>query len=530
MNTNYFSLNRIGEKCTLILSILLLLPTVFYAQCDQPINIDMVSLTPTTARFTWEAPVTGATSFEYIITTGGSPGSPTGSTFGNSITVPVTAGLEHRFYVRSRCVSNTSSGWHLGAIFTPMTVGNGCANAEYGLHPAANYTPSCTGNPEVIVSDAFAGEYCYINVIANRRYTFGSSNPTDYATISNSNLSGIITKGTVPVVWDSGSFSGVVRYYLNSNGNCGTQQVNRSRLITCGIVPSGCDAPVNIYTSSITSTSVIIHWAFSNINTYHPTNYYISTSSATPTINTTPTGGVTSGSYEKTATGLIPNTTYYYWMRSNCSPNLGEWVFCGSFTTQSTVVSGCTGALYGQEPDNVFTPVCSGSPETISTNTWAGTYSNINILPNKTYTFTSSVATDYFTVRDEITSVAYASGTTPLVWSSGANTTQLKVFLHSNSSCGSQNVNRTLKITCQNSVANCGAPSAYSISSITGTSANISWVAASPAPSNGYQYYYSTVNTAPTAGTIPSGSTTAASLNLTEIGRASCRERVSSPV
>lgn len=515
MKKNYVTIVRILSDCKayIMLFALLLAPAVFYGQCDQPININQVSLTPTTASFTWNAPATGATSYEYIITTGGSPGSPSGSTFGNSITVPVIAGLQHRFYVRSRCASNTSSAWHLGAIFTPMASGNGCASAPYGLHPAANFTPACTGNPEVVVNDAFAGEYSYINVIANRRYTFGSSNPTDHATIANANLSGIITHGTVPVVWDSGSFSGEIRYYLNSNGSCGTQQVERTRLVTCGVVPSDCDAPVNMYTHSITSTGATIHWAFTS--TYHPTNYYISTSSATPAINVTPSGGVTSGSYEKVITNLQPNTTYYYWMRSNCSPNLSDWVLGGSFTTQATVVTGCTGALYGQEPSTPFTPACSGSPEIISTSMWAGQYSNINILPNKIYTFTSSVATDFITVRDEITSVAYASGTTPLVWSSGANTTQLKVFIHTNSSCGSLNVNRTFRITCQNAVASCAAPSSLTVSAITGSSANIGWVAASPAPSNGYQYYYSTSGTAPVAGTTPSGTTTAVSLNLT---------------
>lgn len=494
---------------------LFLTTTQMHAQCDQPININMVSLTPTTASFTWNPPTTGATGYDYIITTGSSPNSPTGSTALVSVTVPVTAGLQHRFYVRSKCGSNLTSGWHLGAIFTPMATGNGCASAPYGLHPTANFTPSCTGNPEVIVNDAFAGEYCNINIIANRRYTFGSSNSTDYATIGNVNLTGIITHGTVPLVWDSGSFSGVVRYYLNTNGSCGTQQVDRSRLITCGVVPSSCDAPINMYTYSITSTGAIIHWAFSS--TYHPTNYYISTNNTTPTINTTPTGGVTSGSYESAVTNLQPNTTYYYWMRSNCSPNLSDWVLGGTFTTQATVVTGCTGALYGQEPSTTFTPACSGSPEIISTSMWAGQYSNINILPNKTYTFTSSVATDFFTVRDELTSVAYASGTSPLVWSSGANTTELKVFLNTNSTCGFQNVSRTFRITCQNAVAGCAAPASLTVSAITGSSANISWVAANPSPSNGYQYYYSTSNTTPTASTTPSGTTTAVSLNLTAL-------------
>jgi len=55
----------------------------------------------------------------------------------------------------------------------------------------------------------------------------------------------------------------------------------------------------------------------------------------------------------------------------------------------------------------------------------------------------------------------------------------------------------------------CSAPSALTSSNITSTTATISWTAASPAPASGYQYFYSTSATAPTAGTTPSGSTAA---------------------
>lgn len=55
----------------------------------------------------------------------------------------------------------------------------------------------------------------------------------------------------------------------------------------------------------------------------------------------------------------------------------------------------------------------------------------------------------------------------------------------------------------------CAVPSALTSSGVTNTSATISWSAASPAPASGYEYYYSTSATAPTAGTTPSGTTAA---------------------
>lgn len=524
MTTNYFSFMRIGKKSSGMLLIFLMTSTFFHAQCNRPTNIQKTSLTPDSVSFSWSPPASGSSvmNYDYYVTNDLINYPPIGAESNYQTTgltsatwTGLTSNFTYRIFVRTRCDFTTVSQWQSAGNFTTLAPNSGCANGPYGLNPTNTFVPSCTGSAEVINTDAWAGEYADIQVVPNRQYIFDSSRNTDYVTLTNSGVDAVVAHGAVPFTWNSGTFNGVIRYFLNSNSNCGIQQVERTRSVTCGVVPSSCEAPTTIYTNSITSTGAILYWAFSNINIYYPTQYYISTSSTTPTVNTNPSGGVTSGSYQIAITGLTPNTTYYYWMRSSCNPNLSNWVSGGSFTTQATVVSGCTGALYGQEPATTFTPACSGSPENISTSMWAGQYSNINILPNKTYTFSSSVATDFITVRDEITSVAYASGTTPLVWSSGGNTTELKVFVHTNTSCGSQNVNRTFRITCQNAVASCSAPSALSIGSLTSTTANVSWVAANPAPSNGYQYYYSTNNTAPTAATTPSGNTTAVSLNLT---------------
>lgn len=64
----------------------------------------------------------------------------------------------------------------------------------------------------------------------------------------------------------------------------------------------------------------------------------------------------------------------------------------------------------------------------------------------------------------------------------------------------------------------CGVPTALQANAITNVTATIAWTASSPAPANGYEYYYNTTGTAPTATTTPSGATgagvTAAGLTL----------------
>lgn len=61
----------------------------------------------------------------------------------------------------------------------------------------------------------------------------------------------------------------------------------------------------------------------------------------------------------------------------------------------------------------------------------------------------------------------------------------------------------------------CIEPTAINASGITSSGATINWTAPSIVPGSGYEYYYSTSNTAPTAGTTPSGTsvTTSASLS-----------------
>ena len=55
----------------------------------------------------------------------------------------------------------------------------------------------------------------------------------------------------------------------------------------------------------------------------------------------------------------------------------------------------------------------------------------------------------------------------------------------------------------------CSAPTLLNSSSITTNSATISWTASVSVPTGGYQYYVATTNTAPTAGTTPTGTVAA---------------------
>ncbi len=61
----------------------------------------------------------------------------------------------------------------------------------------------------------------------------------------------------------------------------------------------------------------------------------------------------------------------------------------------------------------------------------------------------------------------------------------------------------------------CFSPTNVVQSTVTTTSATVSWSAPATAPANGYEYYYSTSSTAPTATTTPSGTTPAGVTSVT---------------
>ncbi|MFM2265649.1 MAG: hypothetical protein RLZ77_1069, partial [Bacteroidota bacterium] len=66
----------------------------------------------------------------------------------------------------------------------------------------------------------------------------------------------------------------------------------------------------------------------------------------------------------------------------------------------------------------------------------------------------------------------------------------------------------------------CTTPSALVVSSQNLSSATVSWTASTTTPANGYEYFYSTTNTAPTAGTTPSGAVAAGVTTATITGLA----------
>jgi hypothetical protein len=133
-------------------------------------------------------------------------------------------------------------------------------------------------------------------------------------------------------------------------------------------------------------------------------------------------------------------------MPTSCNTNLAGYGEAEDYTVDVTAITQClTGINF---PTSSITPIsCDGSMTTISNQSMTGQYFTVNVQSGQSYTFQSSISTDYFTASTDGGLTADYAGTSPFVWQS--NTTGLATFyLHSNINCGVDAQIRTTSLTC----------------------------------------------------------------------------------
>ena len=91
-----------------------------------------------------------------------------------------------------------------------------------------------------------------------------------------------------------------------------------------------CNGPLNLVASGITSSTVNISWTSTTPPPAMGYEYFISTSSSLPVTS----GTATTNTFNAITNGLLPQTTYYAFVRSNCNTlGFSEWTGPISFKT-----------------------------------------------------------------------------------------------------------------------------------------------------------------------------------------------------
>jgi hypothetical protein len=328
-----------------------------------------------------------------------------------------------------------------------MTAANpGCTNAtSIGTvaAPAPGLSATFTG--------INAGVYgTMTGAVAGQIYSASSTVATDYITIRQNSPGGaVVAVGTQPLAFVP-SVAGTYYYHLNTNAACGTQASARN-LVISAMAPA-CTNTAFYSAKPAPLPGASVNWTF-----FQPGEYAEITNAAagqvytaSSTITTyyftirqgTPGGAVIAAGFHPLAFVAPAAGSYFIHMNTNAA--------CGTSTTSTTsstmtvsASSACNSTTYGGS----FTAPAPGASATDFSN-YAGEYTEMdNTVAGSPYTVTSSIATDYITVRQgSNTGAVIATGTQPLAFTATVAGTYF-ILVHTSNTCGFQTTQRNITVT-----------------------------------------------------------------------------------
>ncbi|MFC6269527.1 fibronectin type III domain-containing protein [Frigoriflavimonas asaccharolytica] len=367
----------------------LIIPT-----CQVPTNLSVTAITAVSATLNWTAAVpVPANGYQYYVSTSNVP--PTATTVPTGTTTATTAPLTglspttiYYYWVRSACSTTSQSLWFPGGNFTtgqiPTTIPytqpftgpndwvfiNGTQNNKwvYG---------SATGNPanSIYISNDNGATNSYSTtssvVQAYRDFIVpaGSNLATffyDWKAVGESSFDYFrvwlvpvsftptagtqITAGTGRIqvggnlnqqaAWQTNfnptlnisSFAGqTMRLVFEWRNDTSVFNDPPVAIDNINLLIPTCQVPTNLIANPVGSTTATISWTAATPAPALGYQYYISTVNVAPIGTTVPTGS--SATTTANLTGLLPNTTYYFWVRSRCSTTDTSLWMAGTFTT-----------------------------------------------------------------------------------------------------------------------------------------------------------------------------------------------------
>jgi len=342
--------------------------------CPNPTSVRVAGLSESAATISWTRPADMPSPNGYYYAWSISNTLPESSTFTNQTSIylsNLTPDTEYYFFVRSEC--NQGSGeWSEGFAFTtsqcdaadlPYTL-----NFEYLTFPEL---PLCTsietisgndwvtqqsynsdlggilkynGNDEDANAwfftrpvDLVAGQYYKINygfttstdsASQDFKITIGSNPSSQAALITVAEHTDVTNTSMQYAMTSAISVPQTGRYYVGINV---TSAANHGNLFLDNIIIDNwgvCERPMQSRVSNTSDTSALVSWMNSwSIDIASGYTYAYSTT------NSIPLNGTFTAENNIQLTNLEPNTTYYFFVRTNCGPVESDW---NSFLTFKT--------------------------------------------------------------------------------------------------------------------------------------------------------------------------------------------------
>ncbi len=289
-----------------------------------------------------------------------------------------------------------------------------------------------------------------------------------------------------------------------------------------------CLNPTISDTTNITSSTATINWTAPIVVPSNGYQYVVSTSNLTPTGAGTAVAGLSAN-----LTGLTTNTTYYVFVRSDCGGSFSTWTVAGSFYTGYCVSTSVSSTYY---INNFSTTSGIANITNNGSGFSASGYGNfvaqaVSQQPYGTVNFSSAYTggTFGFNIWVDWNDDLDFNDTGEKVYGSGGyfSTNTGSFTVPASAAVGNHrmriraNFNDTNPQAC-NSITNgetedytftvvalacAGNPTNQPATGIGFTTAALNWTPATPTPTSGYEYIYSTSATNPIPATAPTGST-----------------------
>ncbi|MDR3023301.1 GEVED domain-containing protein [Chryseobacterium sp.] len=428
----------------------------------------------------------------------------------------------------------------------------GCSTDAYGDYTSMTINLSAGLSYDFSVKHDYSDQNVRIWIDFNNDGTFDDAAPELVASASSTFVGGNnITSGLIeiPSTVTPGTYRMRVGDRFSSDPiPCNTDGYGEAHdyTVVIGAVPT-CFAPSALTVSAVTPNSAQIGWTAPASAPGSGYEYYYSTSSTYPTAATVASGtatGLTTG-----LSTLAPATVYHVWVRSVCSTsNKSAWSQMATFMTSCVSVA----VPYALDFESITPPDlpnCTSVVNDGSGNMWetgdldaqgftgnvlqySYDYANnadtwfftngINLTAGVTYRIKYKYANAEGTVYAEKLKIAYGTSATGagmtntladhsnIVTSTATSAfvnftpTATGVYYFGFQAYSDANMNQLYVDDINIDVAPaCSEPNALVMSNITAAGATVSWTAATPVPASGYDIYYSTTNTAPTATTTP---------------------------